>query len=296
MSDVLKLLTPKGRGLLTRDEFPRVGLADIEEFVVQFERPIYLEPLANVIAEAQRRFFDNPEASDAWLAPRVHDALRLSRREASDVRLWHFLSVRFREYIEWRWTGREGIAEVRVTGSTNRHAVARLWWGAELVRNGPDYALVSQAFALQETVQWLLDIEAFQNRPAALAYVGYLGDGVDGDRARSVAMTLNHALSTISLDALAPDLGSDREARERWIKGRVDETLSYSKLPDGPDDDTVANESIEAVQSLLRHLEPAAIAVRERTKERRRTRSRTRARSSGFSADAITHEPGSAAV
>ena len=60
---------------------------------LQLGRDIDVEPLVAMIDEAMRRFRSSPDKSDAWLAPRVHATIRLSRREAADRRIWNYLNV-----------------------------------------------------------------------------------------------------------------------------------------------------------------------------------------------------------
>jgi hypothetical protein len=57
---------------------------DPSDYVTDFPgREIDVEPVVNLIEEAVRRYPEKPDESDAWLAPRVHHVLRLSRREAA---------------------------------------------------------------------------------------------------------------------------------------------------------------------------------------------------------------------
>ena len=254
MSDQLMKLKPHARTLLAPPEFAAGATMDDTAFE-PFDRDISLEPLDEIMAEVLRRFASaKPETSDAWLAPRVHATLRLYRREAAEKAVWHYLSVRFRKYVLWRWETGTGVDPVRILGSTNRNALARLWSAAELLRNGPDYAAVSDGFRLQEIMQWVLDIDAFQNRAAALAYVKTLSTWADGQTARALAKGLNHLLSSVSLDSLAPDMGDSGDAFQLWISQEPDETLMYEKLPQGPDDLRVPESQIDAVSAVLNKL------------------------------------------
>lgn len=77
-------------------------------------------------------------------------------------------------------------------GGKVRHGLERLWWAAELTRSGPDYTPTVKAFAIQDTVLWLFDVEAFQDRPAALAYVEFVGE----DPANWVPLVLGRRSTT----------------------------------------------------------------------------------------------------
>src|SRR4051794_6281576 len=46
------------------------------------------DPIRELVDEAIDRFESTPTRADAWLAPRLHAALRITRREASNSCLW----------------------------------------------------------------------------------------------------------------------------------------------------------------------------------------------------------------
>src|SRR4051812_275339 len=65
---------------------------------------IDLGAVRQVVDRAIDDFGDRAGASDSWLAPRLHPALRLSRREASRPGLWRHLGlVALPHYVRWRW-------------------------------------------------------------------------------------------------------------------------------------------------------------------------------------------------
>lgn len=63
-----------------------------------------LAPVRDLIDDAMYKFReDRPTGADAWLAPRLHAALRLSRREAADRRIWNYLALGVApDYVVWR--------------------------------------------------------------------------------------------------------------------------------------------------------------------------------------------------
>lgn len=261
MTDLLRKLKPSGRHLLVPAQFVSGGFPNLEEISEPFDRGVDLEPLKSLLAETMRRFSpaQKPQ-SDAWLAPRVHATLRLFRREAADTDLWEFLSLKCRDYVMWRWAGADGPPRERIYCPTRRHALARLWWLAELTRNGPDYSQTEAAFRLQETAQYLLDVRAFQNRPAALAFVRYLGSESDRIAVRRIARALDHVLTTIVLDSLVPDPGPDIDAQRAWVNEKPDETLMYNRLPEGPDEPFISDEEIERVIEVIRRTQVGKVA------------------------------------
>lgn len=264
MSDLLRVLRPDARRYLAPENYLLGVPADLVELSEPFTaRDIDLRPLVAVIAEAMKRFPDNPVGSDGWLAPRVHAALRLFRREAADSALWGYLAVRFREYVLWRWTTKEGtaIGELRISGSTRRQALARLWWLAELTRDASDYSATEPACRSQEMTNWLLDVRAFQHPVLALAYARlFTGSGTD-TVIRDTAKALNHALTTIAIDALIPTPAVDDRTLVDWVRSPADETLMLDQLPLGPDDRDIATAQIDEAVELLRELAPGSTAV-----------------------------------
>lgn len=267
---ILRRLDPRARSQVTVEDYltalPEIG----DDRVLPFSRTLELAPLLAMLAEAMERYAGkNPSLSDAWLAPRVHACLRLQRSEASGRGTWDYLSLtvpEVRAYILWRWTDSSGRLNLqRVTGTTVRHGIARLWWMAELSRNGPDYAPVEEASRSQDMSLQILDNDAFHNRAATAAYIQMLsrernGDSSDSDRARNMARWLNHALTTNVLDAIAPDPGPDPVSVSGWLDEEPDETLMYDGLPEGPDDGKVDEEDVQRVLALLERLESEAVS------------------------------------
>ncbi len=48
--------------------------------------------------------------------------------------------------------------------------VSRLWWGAEMVRNGPSYEDVPRVFSRVRTAEFALELSYSRYRPAAIAF------------------------------------------------------------------------------------------------------------------------------
>jgi hypothetical protein len=133
---------------------------DPSDYVTDFPgREIDVEPVVNLIEEAVRRYPEKPDESDAWLAPRVHHVLRLSRREAARRGAWAWLAVvAVPHYVHWRFPGKKGVTDVdRFLGREGKNAVGRLWWGAELLRNGGDYGPVAVGFSITGTARAAVD-------------------------------------------------------------------------------------------------------------------------------------------
>jgi hypothetical protein len=229
----------------------------------------YAVDLANfrwAVNEARRRF-PRPVESDSWLASRLHASLRLNRRQAADRGIWRYLGlVAAPDYVRWRW-GRDSTAATleRFVGEDRKHALARLWWGAELFRDGPDYTPVETAFRYQDFPNSVLQMGLAHHRPAGQALLQLVVDGErDGhtvpDVIRAFAPALNSAATTVLLDALASDPALDGVARRRWSDAapEYDVRTDFDAMPKGPDDPTVPVKSVHDLRQLLEELTPHA--------------------------------------
>ena len=184
--------------------------------------------------------------SDAWLAPRVHATLRLTRREAADRMVWAYLANAVTpEYVQWRWLGKTGtVAENRFDGAVNKQALARLWWGAELFRNGPDYAPVELLFANQDFPNSYLHRVFVRNRPLALAVVGAMRAALppptqpSSDQINDVARKVNLWIAPLSIEAATALYVQDSTAYAAWVRETLPAT-DFAKPPVGPPDGTV---------------------------------------------------------
>jgi Family of unknown function (DUF6339) len=279
---LLKGLSPAARVAVSERAFRtgEVAAADAAPFVVEdlgLGRPIELAPLRAVVEWAMRR--RERGGSDSWLAPRVHATLRLTRREAADPRIWAYLAaVALPDYVRWRWRNADDpkapVAIDRFMGKAATNAVSRLWWVAELTRDGGDYTPTVTALSGPWSSPAWLELGVLQHRAAAQAVVASLaaaGEGAAaGDRGRAMVRALDVALRAISLDALAPAAAPDAEAVREWCAGRVDETLMIRRLPVGPDEPPVPEADVAAVRAILDELAGLAGSRRVGTGRRRR--------------------------
>jgi hypothetical protein len=248
---VLKALDHAARSLVT-SAFLREGIdVDFTRFERDFPRLVPLEPLARVLEHAMAEFEDPPGA-DKWLGPRVHAALRLTRREASDRGLWSYLGlVPFQQYVRWRFTA---VPDTRFMGPPHDHALGRLWWGAELLRNGPDYTDVVTGLHIQD-IPNSFRFDVFHRRPLAVAAVRVLGTWRDGEpatgrQANELLQAMNMALVTLATDADIPD--HEAEIDEVWLTTAPDaNSLVADDLPTGPDDGSVPNAVLAAATELV---------------------------------------------
>ena len=215
-----------------------------------------------LIEEAMRRFTGAERAqSDAWLAPRLHSALRMSRAEAAESGIWNFLALRIGpDYVIWRYPGRDPmrplVAVSRYSGPFHLQAFARLWWMAELFRDGHDYGPVVTACGVQDMFHTALRMEVVHHRPIAQALARMLEKGTvrTGREVNALITAVNAAASTIMFEVLAPDEPTDGEYHRAWIDEAGTVPVPYESLPDGPDEGMVPESSIATLIPLFEDL------------------------------------------
>jgi hypothetical protein len=249
---VLKTLDHGAQRLVT-DAFLTDGAqVDFSPFERAFPRVVPLGSLEMVVKRAMSSFEDPPEA-DRWLGPRVHAALRLTRREAADRALWAYLALGpCQQYVRWRFAN---APATRFLGPPHDHALGRLWWGGELLRNGPDYTDAVTGFRIQD-IPNSFRFDIFHRRPLALAAVRILGTWREGApatgrQANRLLQAMNMAIVTLAVDADIPDGGAEGDVA--WLAGVPGEgELLGEDLPRGPDDAPVSDEVLAAATELVR--------------------------------------------
>ncbi|MEU8270136.1 DUF6339 family protein [Sphaerisporangium sp. NPDC049002] len=224
------------------------------------------EPVCDLLEEAVKRFDDDAArtAADAWLAPRLHAALRLTRGEAADSRLWNHLALRVApHYVFWRHQGRSSLVQPvptvnrsRFSGPFYSQAFARLWWAAELFRDGYDYRPAVTACGNQDVLNTVLRLEIILHRPVAQALLRLLEQGTvrTGRDVNALAQAVNVAGTTLMFEAIAPDADLDPDAYRSWIESVGDGLVPLDSLPDGPDDGRAPLGAVKALVPLFERL------------------------------------------
>jgi len=253
----LKALNMTSRVLFTDDFLSGNAKPDFGDHVVDvgLDRDVDLTGLDALIEHilADSDFDKKPELSDSWLAPRLHAALRLRRAEAADRRIWAYLAVvRYPNYVRWRFPGKDAVvSSKRFIGADRDNALSRLWWGAELTRNGGDYLATTKAFERQDIPSTWFALDAFHNKAAALAAMRMLPT-MGSKPINRLSTALNHYLTTIMLDSVAPVSGPDIDAMSEWVGGSVDAVdLLGDDLPAGPAEDPIDERLIDEVEALV---------------------------------------------
>ncbi|MGW5424339.1 DUF6339 family protein [Streptomyces sp. NPDC003943] len=247
-----------------------VDLAKVVEPLSEDDPRWEVEQLRELVEDALHGFRDNRTQADAWLAPRLHATLRLTRREAADRRLWTHLALAVApDYVAWRHfaPSKSKINPERFKGALDRQCFSRLWWAAEMFRNGSDYSPVVAACANQDLIHSALRRDLIDHRPTAQALVRVLGRGIaaTGREIEGLMTAINAAGATLVYDALAPDEPRDPQALRRWVaEAETAPSVPRRSLPDGPDEEPVPEASVAALTDFFADLFETA-PVRGRT-------------------------------
>lgn len=245
-----------------REHPPQVALRKVARMLPESDARWLVAPIRDLLEETMDRFADNRVDADGWLAPRLHATIRMTRAEAADSRLWNYLALLVApDYVVWRHTGREVATAGRFTGPHYTQAFARLWWAAELFRNGPDYRPVEIACRVQDVLNTTMRLDVIDHRPTAQAIIQIvarlLSEKVSrpGDQVNALSSAVNAAGSTLVYDMLAPDGPMDIDELLEWISetGRVP-AVPYNRLPDGPEDGHVTPNAVRALLPLFEGL------------------------------------------
>ncbi|GAA2612064.1 DUF6339 family protein [Streptomyces axinellae] len=252
-------------GLLEgREDVPSIALNKVAEPLPGDDARLRLHRVRDLIDDALNRFRDErPTAADAWLAPRLHETLRLTRREAAERQLWTYMALGVApDYVVWRHLSepkadgsRGRVAREKFVGAHYKQAFSRLWWAAELFRDGADYQPAVVACGSQDVLNSALRLDIIDHRPTAQAVVGLMERGTvrTGREVNALTPAINAAAATLMYDVVAPDGDRDGEPLREWIAGAASALPSpRNHLPEGPDEDRVPKES---VHTLIAHFE-----------------------------------------
>ncbi|MEV6544815.1 DUF6339 family protein [Streptomyces sp. NPDC051665] len=248
-------------GLLSgKDDVPTIALNQAAEPLPESPR-WRLRAIRDLIDDAMRTYRDNkPTQADAWLAPRLHSILRLTRAEAADPALWNYLALGVApDFVVWRHLSekKKTVNPRYFKGPYHKQAFARLWWSAELFRNGPDYEPVETACSNQDMLNTVLRLDVIDHRPTAQALVRLLKREIvrTGRDANALGKAVNAAGATLMYDVIAPDVVRDANAVQRWIsEGDEGLAVHHRSLPVGPAEERALEESIECLADYFAEL------------------------------------------
>lgn len=218
----LKRLTQDARDIVDI-EFLRgdrsLSEADVKDYLTEVDVDADLNALCDAIDEAMDNHDSDaqePYEIEADVAPAVHRELDLTRRQAADAGIWHYLAVIWRpDFVRYRWPWEasdrteKSMREKFLGRPTDLYANAfhRMWWHAELTydpeRDDP-YALTREVAGFQRLADWLFDPGFARYKPLVVA----CGDALSQESTKVVNKTVkrvNHAVSTIPIEGQSQD-------------------------------------------------------------------------------------------
>ncbi|MDI6520811.1 DUF6339 family protein [Streptomyces coelicoflavus] len=248
-------------GLLSgKDNVPAITLNQATEPLPESPR-MRLRAVRDLIDDAMYLYGDaRPTQADAWLAPRLHAILRLTREEAADSALWNYVALGVApDFVVWRHfsENKKSVNTRYFKGPYHKQAFARLWWSAELFRNGSDYEPVEVACGNQDMLNTVLRLDVIDHRPTAQALVRMLRRDVvrTGREANALGKAVNAAAATLMYDVMAPDTERDAGAARRWIdEAEEGHSVLHRPLPAGPTEESAPEESVERLTALFTEL------------------------------------------
>jgi hypothetical protein len=166
---------------------------DLNPYLTPIGISMCLSPIDERIEEIKDDDDIEPQSSDidAELAPTLHRTLSLTRNQAADAGLWHYLCVvRFSDFVHYRWdhvydpenTGNMEEKFLKAGADIYSNALHRLWWAAELTyepseSGNPDdrsYERTKRALEFQELANDVFDRWFARYRPVAVACIDLL--------------------------------------------------------------------------------------------------------------------------
>jgi hypothetical protein len=141
---------------------------------------------------------------DAYLAPRIHAALRLPRSLAARDDLWAWVaSVPLRKFVNHRWpiNPERPSAWRFVDANLLRNGAARLWWAAEMLRNGPDYKLVVDPLKQVYAFQFVSELKYSWHKECSRAFARvFLDRDLNAEDTKELSKRLNVYLKSRVLE------------------------------------------------------------------------------------------------
>ncbi|MER5482756.1 DUF6339 family protein [Streptomyces sp. NPDC002812] len=245
---------------------PQARLREQVEYWFPDERRWSSTELTALLEHATDRFAgERATAMDAWLAPRLHSTLRLTRAEATDNQLWNHLGLQVGPaLVRARWGKPNGNERLKVgqaarfSGRWDIQCFSRLWWMAELFRDGDDYSPVVSAAGNQDVINTALRQDMMNHRPAAQALIRLAEKGVvrTGRDINGLVKAARLAGSTVIYEVIAPDAPTDRDhdALRAWIQSKTDTYWELEKLAPGPLDGRVDEASVQRLAQWFEEL------------------------------------------
>ena len=214
----------RGEEELTREE--------LEPYLENTGIEVDLSPIREKI---QNDVYDSDEHErgdstiDGEVAETVHRTIDLTRRDAATDGIWHYLTVvEFPDFVRYRWEGDDMRGKFLDGGEDiYSNALHRLWWIAEITRDGDDYTRTSEIFEMQELTNDVADRWFARYKPVTWACVDELKpsavedfDPANSDIVAKATTRLNEKLTVSLVEGLTYEEAVDlvKEVRSDAIE------------------------------------------------------------------------------
>lgn len=209
----LRELTESGRREVERtlengDRVTKIDDSTIREYSVPIQR--VSADLVGLSDELESIIDDHKKYDheiDAAAAEPIREYLDFPRRVAAYDGLWHWLAVAiYPDFVYHRWRETGNIEEKFLAAGTDiySNAIHRLWWGAELTREGDDYDRTRRLFERGELANDVLDRWFARYLPATHTVVDRWQDE-NSDNISDLTRDLRNELSSYTLELMTKD-------------------------------------------------------------------------------------------
>lgn len=175
-----------------------------------------LEELRAVLDVVMDSYEEHDDMIDSAAGPNVHQLIDITRRQAGDPGIWHWLCViQFPDFVHYRWsfTTETAMREKFLKAGTDiySNALHRLWWMSELTYkvdgNGErDYSLTEDVLANQTLANKIFDRWFARHRPAAIICAEVLLDAsVKSEVIEETTLRFREALTKYQLEGMTED-------------------------------------------------------------------------------------------
>ena len=169
-------------------------------------------------------------------------------------------------YVRARHKSPTGIVQPKhyVHHERLKNAAGRLWWAAELLRNGPNYEIVPCALESVAAGEFAVELKYSWYRPAAIAFAR-VAMGMDGGKKlndkgiRSLSRKINSYLTLRSLEAAGAESNEQHHYDLEWREHQPSlEDLVGDTLPEGPGDGCASGDSVTELEKWFRSIATAS--------------------------------------
>jgi hypothetical protein len=172
-----------------------------------------LEELRKVLSVVVDGYEKHDPMIDSAAGPNVHQFIDISRRQAGDPGIWHYLTViEFPDFVRYRWpyTTENAMREKFLKAGTDiySNALHRLWWISELTYqidddDERDYSLTEDVLANQTLANKIFDRWFARHKPAAVACAEVLlKAGANSTVIEETTLRFRETLSKVQLEGM----------------------------------------------------------------------------------------------